>query len=194
VSDETITAALEEDEDAISRLGLRVRVGDPMPSVGLRASDGYLLNLRSFVGRQPAVLLFFAAPTAEGARRRRGARLAQSLAGGARRLAGLGSAVVGVTCDNERTQAEWMAETHFPFLLFSDERRAAVDRLGVPVDETGGRYNVEHPLLFVLGRDGIIDAILVDPDPEYAVDIALAAVRRAEGRAEDDAPGGEGAA
>ena len=52
--------------------GLAVSVGDPIPSIGLRASDGYLLNLRSFVGKQPVALLFFAAPTADGTQARRG--------------------------------------------------------------------------------------------------------------------------
>ena len=44
-------------------MSIRVGPGDALPSVGLRATDGYLLNLRSFVTKQPAVLLFFGAPT-----------------------------------------------------------------------------------------------------------------------------------
>ena len=48
-------------------MSLKVDVGDPLPSVGLRATDGYLLNLRSFVTKQPAVIVFFGAPTATGA-------------------------------------------------------------------------------------------------------------------------------
>ena len=46
-------------------MSLKLAVGDPLPSVGLRATDGYLLNLRSFVTKQPAVMLFFGAPDAE---------------------------------------------------------------------------------------------------------------------------------
>ena len=59
------TGPVDEDLDA-EVPGLAVNVGGPIPSVGLRASDGYLLNLRSFVGKQPVALLFFAAPTADG--------------------------------------------------------------------------------------------------------------------------------
>ena len=40
-----------------------------MPSVGLRATDGYLLNLRTFVGKQPSVVVFFSGPSLHGARR-----------------------------------------------------------------------------------------------------------------------------
>ena len=170
--------------------GLAVSVGDPIPSVGLRASDGYLLNLRSFVGKQPVALLFFAAPTTSGAQARRGNRLAESLAGGSRRLAAAGVAVVGVTCDNERQQADWIAEHRWPYLLFSDERRSAVERLGIPLTVSGRNYNVARPVFLIVGQDGLLDAIILDPESEYVVDIVLAAVRRAEGRDPDlvDAP------
>jgi len=170
--------------------GLAVSVGDPVPSVGLRASDGYLLNLRSFVGKQPVALLFFAAPTTSGAQARRGNRLAESLAGGSRRLAAAGVAVVGVTCDNERQQADWIAEHRWPYLLFSDERRSAVERLGIPLTVSGRNYNVARPVFLIVGQDGLLDAIILDPESEYVVDIVLAAVRRAEGRDPDlvDAP------
>ena len=170
--------------------GLVVSFGDPIPSVGLRASDGYLLNLRSFVGKQPVALLFFAAPTASGTQARRGNRLAESLAGGSRRLAAAGVAIVGVTCDNERQQTDWIAEHRWPYLLFSDERRSAVERLGIPLTVSGRNYNVARPVFLIAGQDGQLDAIILDPETEYVVDIVLAAVRRAEGRDPDrvDAP------
>ncbi|CAN5757686.1 hypothetical protein BH20CHL8_BH20CHL8_01280 [soil metagenome] len=44
-------------------MSIKVSAGDALPSVGLRATDGYLLNLRSFVTKQPSVLLFFGAPS-----------------------------------------------------------------------------------------------------------------------------------
>jgi peroxiredoxin len=166
--------------------GLAVKVGDPVPSVGLRASDGYLLNLRSFVTRQPAAFVFFAGPTADGGQGRRGTRLAESLATGARRLAANGVAVVGVTCDSEKQQTDWIAEHHIPFLLFSDERRSAVDRLGAPLTNAAGNYNVARPFVLIVSREGLIDAIISDPEPDYAADIVLAAVRRAEGRDEEN--------
>lgn len=179
-----------DDESDADVPGLSVNVGDPVPSVGLRASDGYLLNLRSFVGKQPVALLFFAAPTASGTQARRGNRLAESLAGGSRRLAAAGVAVVGVTCDNERQQTDWIAEHRWPYLLFSDERRSAVERLGIPLTVSGRNYNVARPIFLIVGQDGLVDAIIRDPETEYVVDIILAAVRRAEGRDPDlvDAP------
>jgi len=182
--------AFRDEESDADVPGLAVSVGDPVPSVGLRASDGYLLNLRSFVGKQPVALLFFSAPTASGTPARRGNRLAESLAGGSRRLAAAGVAIVGVTCDNERQQTDWIAEHRWPYLLFSDERRSAVERLGIPLTVSGRNYNVARPVFLILGQDGQLDAIILDPETEYVVDIVLAAVRRAEGRDPDrvDAP------
>jgi peroxiredoxin len=130
--------------------------------------------------------VFFAGPTADGAQARRGTRLAESLAAGARRLTANGVAMVGVTCDSEKQQTDWIAEHHIPFLLFSDERRSAVDRLGMPLTNAAGNYNVARPFVLIVGRDGLIDAIISDPEPDYAADIVLAAVRRAEGHDEED--------
>ena len=56
--------------------GLKVKIGDQIPSVGLRATDGYLLNLRSLVGKQPVILLFFGGPpTLKGTRASAATRL-----------------------------------------------------------------------------------------------------------------------
>lgn len=187
MSSEPTTVEAEEDST-----GLSVAIGAPIPSVGLRASDGYLLNLRSFVGRQPVALCFFAAPTADGAQRRRGEKVADSLDAARRRFAASGLAVVGITCDNERQQAEWIAARSFPYLLFSDERRTAVSILGIPLSHDGENHNVEPPWILVVGQDGLLQAVLRDPDPEYAADLVLAAARRAEGL-DDEPPAAEDA-
>src|SRR5205823_13217108 len=140
--------------------------------------DGYLLNLRSFVGKQPVALRVCAAPTASGIQARRGNRLAESLAGGSRRLAAAGVAVVGVTCDNERQQTDWIAEHRWPYLLYSDERRSAVERLKIPLAVSRSNYNVARPLFLIVGRDGLLNASILDPEPDYTVDIVFAAVPR----------------
>ena len=58
---------------------LNVQVGDPIPSIGLRATDGYLLNLRSWVGKSPVAHLFFAGPSLSGVSRTVGEALAERL-------------------------------------------------------------------------------------------------------------------
>jgi peroxiredoxin Q/BCP len=155
------------------RSGLAVEVGEPVPSIGLRASDGFLLNLRSFVTRQPIAFLFFGAPTLSGAARRRGAKAIEALVRGYPRLKAAGIEVVGVSCDSERQQADFAREMDLPFLLFSDERRSAVELLRIPVRSEGENFNVERPVLISVDAEGIIRGITRDPDPETLVDRIL---------------------
>lgn len=151
-------------------MSLSVKVGDQLPSIGLRASDGYLLNLRTFVTKQPAVFLFFGAPTMEAAARRRGAQAVQALAEGHERLREAGIAIVGVSCDSERQQTEFIAKAKLPYLLFSDERRTAVEMLGIPTVAKGDNVNVERPVAIGVDRDGTIRTIIADVKPATIVD------------------------
>lgn len=157
-------------------MSTKLTVGDPLPSVGLRATDGYLLNLRSFVTKQPAVLLFFGAPTLSGAARRRGMKTVEALATGHDRLHQAGIAVAGISCDSEQQQADFVAEKQLPFLLFSDERRSAVDMLGIETVADGANVNVARPVLIAVDRDGIIRAVDERADPETLVDDAIRAL------------------
>jgi peroxiredoxin Q/BCP len=155
--------------------GLKVKIGDPIPSVGLRATDGYLLNLRSLVGKQPMILLFFAGPTARGAARERGDALAEALKDAHARLARQGVGVVGVTTDNEQQQTAYVAELGLPYLLFSDERRIAVELLGIPLHNAKGNFNAE-PTAFAVSVDGIILDIVEQAAPKGLVARLLEAI------------------
>ena len=154
---------------------LKVKVGDQMPSVGLRATDGYLLNLRSFVTKQPACFFFFGAPTLGGAERQAGDALARAFAAGHTRLREANVALVGVTCDNETQQTGYVASHRLPYLLFSDERRTAAELLGIPVMVQGDNYNAGR-VVFLVDTDGALKLVLEDPDPATVIDDVLAAV------------------
>ncbi|MGI8872131.1 MAG: redoxin domain-containing protein [Candidatus Limnocylindria bacterium] len=156
---------------------VRLDVGDQIPSVGLRATDGFLLNLRSFVTKQPVALLFFAGPTASGAQRAGGDALATALAKGAGRLAERGIAAVGITCDSEAQQRAYVQERSLPFLLMSDERRSAVVLLGIPTLAEGANHNVAPPVLVAVDREGLIRAVYHDPDPRTLVAVILETFR-----------------
>lgn len=157
-------------------MSLKLAVGDQLPSVGLRASDGYLLNLRSFVTKQPALILFFGAPTLSGARRRRGLKAIEALATGHERLHQAGIAIVGITCDSDEQQAEFTAKHQLPFLLLSDERRIAVEVVGILTVADGENVNVVQPVALAVDRDGIVLAIIERVDPETLADRAIQAL------------------
>lgn len=155
--------------------GLKVRIGDQVPSVGLRATDGYLLNLRSLVGKQPVILLFFGGPTLKGAARERGDALAEALKEAHARLTRQGVTVIGVTTDNEQQQNAYVEELGLPYLLFSDERRIAVSQLGIPTAEVRGNVNAE-PTAFAVGVDGTILDIVEQAAPKGLVARLLEAI------------------
>lgn len=151
-------------------MSITLAAGDELPSVGLRASDGYLLNLRSFVTKQPAVLLFFGAATLKGAAAAPGLAAITTLAAAHRRLHQAGIAVAGISCDSEQEQIDFAAQHRLPFLLFSDERRSAVDMLGLPTVAQGDNVNMARPVAIAVDRDGIVRAVIDRVEPQYLVE------------------------
>jgi peroxiredoxin len=156
---------------------LSVQVGEPIPSIGLRATDGYLLNLRSWVSKTPVAHVFFAGPTLSGAARTEADALARELAAAVPRLDAAGIAVAGITTDNERQQKDYATELNLPFLLLSDERLIASHALGVPVAEKRGNTNVAQPVLIGVDETGLVRGIYHKPDPRLVAAIILETFR-----------------
>jgi len=169
---------------------LKLKVGEPLPSVGLRATDGYLLNLRSFVTKQPALLVFLGAPTLAGAARRKGLKAIEAIVDGHRRLREAGIAVAAISTDSEEQQAEFAKSKDLPFLLLSDERRSAVELLGIDVVRDGANVNVARPIAIAVDRDGIVRATFDPVDPEILVNAAIAALSEPIPAATEDASTG----
>lgn len=155
--------------------GLRVQIGDQMPSVGLRATDGFLLNLRSFVGKRPSIVVFFAGPSLKGAAREEADQLAVALRDAYPRLERAGVGLVAVTTDSEAQQAEYVAALELPYLLFSDERRTATAMLGIPTRSDHGNVNAE-PTAFAVGVDGTILDVVERAQPKGLVARLLEAI------------------
>ena len=157
-------------------MSLKVNIGDQLPSIGLRATDGYLLNLRSHVTRQPSILLFFGAPTLTGPARERGEAVARALADGWQRLVEANVGAFGITTDSEAQQTGYLAESKLPFLLLSDERRSAVQALGIPTTRDGSNVNAE-PTAIAVGIDGTILDVVERAEPRGLVARLLDAFR-----------------
>lgn len=157
--------------------GLKVHEGEQMPSVGLRATNGYLLNLRSFVGKQPAILVFFEGPSVTDAARERGDALARAMKEAQPRLSDAGVALVAISTDSEKQQAAYLAEMELPFLLFCDERRSAVDLLGVATTDDGGNINA-LPTAFAVAIDGTIVDIVEQFEPRGLFARLLESIQR----------------
>ncbi|MEP7082380.1 MAG: redoxin domain-containing protein [Chloroflexota bacterium] len=154
-------------------MSITVATGDELPSVGLRASDGYLLNLRSFVTKQPALLLFFGAPTLKGAAAEPGLAAIRALSAAHGRLHEAGIGVAAISTDSEKEQVEFAAQLNLPYLLLSDERRSAVELLGIPTATQGDNVNVARPVAIVVDREGIVRAVIDDVEPHYFIEHAM---------------------
>ena len=148
--------------------GLRVSIGQPMPSVGLRATDGYLLNLRTYVGKSPSIVIFFAGPSLRGAKRAVGDLMATTLAQAHERLQRAGIGLIMVTTDSEKQQAAYVEQLELPYLLYCDERRSAVELLGVPTRNERGNINAE-PTAFAVSIDGEILDVVPHAEPRGLV-------------------------
>jgi peroxiredoxin len=155
--------------------GLRISIGDQMPSVGLRATDGYLLNLRSFVTRSPSLVIFFAGPSLRGNRRAAGDLMATTIAQAYPRLEREGIGLVMVTTDSEQQQAAYVDELQLPYLLYCDERRSAVELLGIPTRNERGNVNAE-PTAFAVSIDGEILDVVPRAEPRGLVARLLEAI------------------
>lgn len=155
--------------------GVRVTIGDQMPSVGLRATDGYLLNLRTFVGKQPSIVVFFAGPSLSGAARAAGDELATALRDAYGRLKKAGVGLVAVTTDSELQQAAYVEKLDLPYLLYCDERRTATILLGVPTRSDRGNVNAE-PTAFAVGVDGTVLDVVEKAQPRGLIARLLEAI------------------
>jgi peroxiredoxin len=167
---------------------MNLQVADLLPSVGLRATDGYLLNLRSFVTKQPSLHLFFGAPTLSATARRRGMKAIEALVTGHERLREAGIAVVAVSADSEEQQAAFAKKIELPFLLMSDERRSAIELLGIETVASGQNVNVAKPVAIAVDVDGYVRGIFDPVDPETLVDAAIRALSEPIPAATEDAP------
>ena len=157
-------------------MSTKVAVGDQIPSVGLRATDGYLLNLRTWVTKQPVVHLFFGGPTLTGAPKRKGMKAIEALVAGFDRLREAGIGVSAVSCDSEEQQKDFAGKQSIPFLLLSDERRSAVEVLGIEMVADGANFNVASPIALAVDRDGVIRAIIERVEPDALVDQVVRAL------------------
>lgn len=166
-----------------------IAAGDPLPSVGLRATDGYLLNLRSQVTKQTSLLVFFGAPTLEGAGRRRGLKAIEALVAGHERLREAGIAVYGISCDSEDQQTAFAEDQKLPFLLLSDERRSAVEMLGIETVAAGANVNVARPVALAVDVDGVVRTVLAGFEPDALVDGVIRALSEPIPAAEDASTG-----
>jgi peroxiredoxin len=72
------------------------------------------------------------------------------------RLAQAGIVLLGVICENPVTVRHYLKNNPLPFPLFLDGSRTAAKAMGTHYWLTHEGFNLSHPALFVLDRNGVI--------------------------------------
>jgi peroxiredoxin len=114
----------------------------------------------------------------------------EALVAGHARLREAGIAIAAISTDSETQQAEFAKRLELPFLLLSDERRSAVELLGIETVAEGANVNVAKPVAVAVDRDGIVRAVIEPIDPDTLVDTTMRALSEPIPAATEDASAG----
>ena len=73
-------------------------------------------------------------------------------------------ALLGVSADNAKAQANFKNKFDFPFPLLADENRAVIEAFGVwgPKKFMGKEYDGIHRTTFVINEHGVIDEVITE--------------------------------
>jgi len=105
-----------------------VKVGDPAPAVTGTTDAGAKLNLGDVYAKQPYTLVYFYPKADTPGCTKQGC----SLRDGYEALTKKGVAVIGVSHDDVKAQAEFKQKYNLPFTLIADTDKAVINAFGVP--------------------------------------------------------------
>ena len=73
-------------------------------------------------------------------------------------------ALLGVSADNAKAQANFRNKFEFPFPLLADENKAVIEAFGVwgPKKFMGKEYDGIHRTTFVIDEQGVIDEVITE--------------------------------
>lgn len=73
-------------------------------------------------------------------------------------------ALLGVSADNAKAQANFKNKFEFPFPLLADENKAVIEAFGVwgPKKFMGKEYDGIHRTTFVIDEQGVIDEVITE--------------------------------
>lgn len=129
----------------------RVAVGDIAPDFALaNAATGETVRLSDLRG-QDVLLLFFRGTWCPHCRDQM-----RLLAASYERLAGGGIVPLGVLCQSQEGVKRYLDTNPLPFPLLPDESRQVARAYGVHYWLTYEGFNLAHPALFILDRQGTV--------------------------------------
>jgi len=151
---------------------MALSVGDPAPPFDLADDAGGRVALADLAGRR-AVLYFYPKDDTPGCTTQ-----ACGLRDGWDRLADLDGVVYGISPDPPDSHASFRAKFSLPFGLLADEGHLVAEAYGVWVEKSmyGKTYMGVERTTFVIGPNGVIEAVLPKVKPAEHLDLLLGAL------------------
>lgn len=172
-----------------------LKVGETIPSVGLKTADGKNFDLQAAAKEQPLVLIFYRGGWCPYCNRHLGAL--QEIDP---QLRELGYRIIAVSPDQSAELAKSAEAGHLSYTLLSDSSVKAAtafglvftvddgtlkkyEKYGIDLEAASGEshHMLPVPAVFIVGTDGVIDFVHADEDykKRLAPDVLLAAAKAA---------------
>jgi len=133
-----------------------LKKGDKAPSFSGKDQDGNTHNLSDYKGKK-LVVFFYPKANTPGCTAE-----ACDLRDNFDRFKTNNYALLGVSADNAKAQANFKNKFEFPFPLLADEEKSVIQAFGVwgPKKFMGKEYDGIHRTTFVINEEGVIDDVI----------------------------------
>lgn len=133
-----------------------LKPGDKAPDFSAADQDGNLHSLSDYKGKKLIVFFYPAANTPSCTIE------ACNLRDHYSELKSKGYALLGVSADTKKKQANFIAKHRLPFALLADEDRSVINAFGVwgPKKFMGREFDGIHRTTFVIDENGVIERVI----------------------------------
>lgn len=135
-----------------------LKKGDQAPHFSGKDQDGNLHSLANYKGKK-LVVFFYPKANTPGCTAE-----ACDLRDNYARFQASNYALLGVSADNAKAQANFRNKFDFPFPLLADEDKSVIQAFGVwgPKKFMGKEYDGIHRTTFVINEEGVIDEVITE--------------------------------
>ncbi|WP_088341240.1 thioredoxin-dependent thiol peroxidase [Robiginitalea sediminis] len=133
-----------------------LKAGDKVPDFSAVDQDGNAVSSTDFKGRK-WVVFFYPKANTPGCTAE-----ACNLRDHYAELQEAGYALVGVSADSQKKQANFRDKFEFPFPLLADEDRTVINAFGVwgPKKFMGREFDGIHRKTFIIDQDGVVERVI----------------------------------
>ena len=137
---------------------ITLKKGDKSPSFSGKDQDGNIHTLTDYKGKK-LVVFFYPKANTPGCTAE-----ACDLRDNFERFKINNYALLGVSADNAKAQANFKNKFEFPFPLLADEDKSVIQAFGVwgPKKFMGKEYDGIHRTTFVINEEGVIDEVITE--------------------------------